>query len=100
MQNHSQIVIGPDGTVLAVSGQLPPGLIDTRLEDCVSLAPAIRAAGTTLLRELRASGNRVASQTIDLDGAEGPMRDGGSGHAQGSVQIVAIEALAIRRTAT
>ncbi len=88
MQNHSQIVIGPDGTVLAVSGQLPPGLIDTRLEDCVGLAPAVRNAGMALLHELRASGNRVASRTIDLD------------DAAASVQVVAIEALAIRRSAT
>jgi hypothetical protein len=29
---HSQIVTGPDGTVLAATGELPPGLPDARPE--------------------------------------------------------------------
>ena len=87
-KKHSQIVIGPDGTVLAASGQVPQSLIDTRLEDCASLSPAVRAAGATLLHQLRVSGTRIVSQTLDLDDPDT------------SVQIVAIEALAIRRSAT
>ena len=88
MEHQSQIVIGPDGTVLAASGQVPPDLIDTRLEHCTSLPPPVRAAGATLLNQLRGSGTRIVSQTVEFDGA-------GT-----SVQIVAIEALAIRRTPT
>jgi signal transduction histidine kinase len=87
MENHSQIVIGPDGTVLAASGDLP-GLVDVRLENCDGLSREIREAGKALLHQLRGSGNRVVSQTVALDG---------SGR---SLQLVAIEALAIRRTAT
>jgi hypothetical protein len=37
MERDSQIIIGPDGTVLAVAGSLPPGLIDAHLEDCDGL---------------------------------------------------------------
>ena len=88
MNKQSQILIGPDGTVLAASGELPSDLIDRRLDDCASLSPAVRAAGKTLVDQLRATTARIASQTVELDGA-------GS-----SVQLVAIEALAIRRTAS
>ena len=85
---RSQIVIGPDGTVLAAGGDVPPDLVDARLGDCASLAPAVRAAGSALLHKLRASGTRIVSQTVELDDADT------------SVQIVAIEALAIRRSPT
>ena len=88
MQPDSQIVIGPDGVVLAATGQLPPGLVDARLEDCEGLSREIRDAGKALLHRLRASGNRLVTQTIARDGA-------GS-----TVQLLAIEALAIRRMAT
>jgi signal transduction histidine kinase len=87
MASPSQIVIAPDGTVLAASGPLATGLVDARLEDCTRLSPVIRAVGTTLLNQLRVSGNRIVSQTVELDGDEA------------SVDVVAIEALAIRRTA-
>ena len=87
-ERASQLIIGPDGIVLAAVGQLPPGLVDRRLDDCHGLSPEIRKAGTILLEELRLSGNRVATQTMALD-AGGRM-----------VEMVAIEALAIRRTAT
>ena len=85
---HLQIVIGPDGTVLAATGELPRGLVDLRLEDCDGLSPEIRAAGMALLHQLRASSDRVVSRTIAIDAAGR------------SLQLVAIEALAIRRTAT
>ncbi len=88
MKNCSQIAIAPDGTVLAASGAVPPGLIDRRLEDCASLPPAVRAAGSALLQELRVSGTRIVSHTVEL-GGDAP-----------AVQIVAIEALGIRRSPT
>jgi signal transduction histidine kinase len=88
MEPDSQIVIGPDGTVLAATGQLPPGLVDVHLEDCEGLPREVREAGKALLDQLRHSGDRVATHAVALDG---------SGRA---VQLVAIEALAIRRTPT
>lgn len=45
MERDPQIVIGPDGMVLAALGELPPGLVDVRLEDCEGLSRAIRDAG-------------------------------------------------------
>ena len=87
MARDAQIVIGPDGTVLAATGELPPDLVDVRLEDCEGLSREIREAGKALLHELRRSTNRAATQTVAL----------GEGR---TVQLVAIEALAIRRSAT
>ena len=74
--------------VLAASGNLPSGLVDVRLEECKGLSREIRDAGKALLLRLRGSGGRVVVQTVELD------------HEGGSVQLVAIEALAVRRTAT
>jgi signal transduction histidine kinase len=88
MEPDSEIVIGPDGTVLAASGQLPSGLLDIRLEDCKGLSPEIRGAGAALLLQLRRSGNRTVSQAVALDGGAR------------TVQLIAIEALAVRRTPT
>jgi signal transduction histidine kinase len=88
MEPHSQIVIGPDGTVIAATGPLPPGLLDVRLDDCDALPREIREAGSALLRQLIHSGNRLVSRTVALEGAGQ------------SVQLVAIEALPIRREAT
>ncbi len=88
MDGDSQIVIGPRGIVLAAAGDVPPGLVDLPLEKCQGLAPEIRSAGQALLDELRRSRDRVLSRSVALD--EGRRR----------VQIIAIEALAIRRTAT
>jgi hypothetical protein len=87
MERESQIVIGPDGTILAVAGELPSGLVDVRLEECRGLSREIREAGKALVDELRHSTNRVATQTITL----------GEGR---TVQLVAIEALALRRSTT
>jgi signal transduction histidine kinase len=88
MEPVSHIIIGPDGTVLAATGQLPPGLVDVRLEDCEGLPREIGEAGKALLEQLRGSGNRAVTQTVALDGGTR------------AVQLVAIEALAIRRTPT
>jgi hypothetical protein len=55
--------------VLAAAGHVPPDLVDARLGECASLAPAVRAAGSALLQELRASGTRIVSQTVELDDA-------------------------------
>jgi signal transduction histidine kinase len=87
MERDTQIVIAPDGTVLAATGELSAALLDVRLEDCEGLSREIREAGKALLLELRRSANRVAIQTVAL----------GEGR---TVQLVAIEALAIRRSAT
>jgi hypothetical protein len=43
------IVIGPDGTVIAATGDLPAGLVDVPLEKCEALSPAIRETGIELL---------------------------------------------------
>jgi signal transduction histidine kinase len=83
-----QIVIGPDGTVIAASGDLPPGIVDVRLENCNALPRAVREAGQALLQQLIRSGNRVESQIVTFDDAER------------SLQLVALEAMPIRRTAT
>ena len=88
MDRESQIVIGPDGTVLAATGELPAGLVDASLEDCEDLSREVRDAGRALLLRLRRSGSRVLTRSVALD-------DRGR-----SVQLVAIEALAIRRVAT
>ena len=53
MERDSQIVIGPDGIVLAATGELPPGLVDVHLEHCEALAREIRDAGQALLYQLR-----------------------------------------------
>jgi two-component system, NtrC family, sensor histidine kinase KinB len=87
VENQSQIVIGPDGVVLAATGA-PPGIVDLHLEDCNDLAPEIRDAGKALVQELRGSAGRVVGRTVTLEGSAR------------SVQLVAIEALAIRRIAT
>src|SRR3984885_1203846 len=88
MERDAQIVIGPDGTVLAATSPLPSDLVGVHLEDCKGLARDVRDAGKALLDQLRRSPNRALIQRIALE-------DGG-----GSVRLVAIEALAIRRTAT
>jgi signal transduction histidine kinase len=88
MEHDAQIVIGPDGTVLAATGPLPPGLVDLRLEDCDVLSHEVRETGKALLYELRGSRNRVASRTVALEG---------TGR---SLQLIAIEALAVRRRTT
>jgi hypothetical protein len=59
MEFDAQLVIGPDGIVLAAAGELPPGLVDARLEDCVGLSREIREAGKALLHQLSRSGTGV-----------------------------------------
>lgn len=84
----SQLVIGGDGTVLVATGQLPSGLVDIHLDECENLSPEIREAGHTLLHQLRQSGTRAVTQVIPV------------GPGDRAVQLVAIDALAIRRSAT
>jgi signal transduction histidine kinase len=88
MEHDARIVIGPDGTVLAATGTLPPGLVDLRLEDCDVLSREIRETGKALLYELAGSRTRVASRTVPFDG---------TGR---SLQLIAIEAVAVRGTIT
>ena len=88
MDRDSQIVIGSDGTVLAATDDLPPGLVDVSLEHCTTLSREVRDAGKALLSQLRRSGGRVLSGSLALDGGSR------------SVHLVAVEALAVRRTAT
>ena len=83
-----QIVIGPDGTVLAVSGPLLPALVDSRLDDCAGVSRSIREAGQAVLDRLRTSGARVASMIVEADDTGSP------------VQLIAIEAVGLRRSAT
>jgi signal transduction histidine kinase len=84
----SHIIIGPDGTVLAATGRVSPAIVDARLEECSDLAPEIREAGAALVKQLRSLGTRAAIHNVVLDGGAR------------AVQLVAIEALVIRRTPT
>ncbi len=88
MNRDTQIVIGPDGTVLGATGAFSPDLIDVRLEECEALPRAVKDAGKELLVELRSGRSQVATRNVMLDGEDR------------RVQLVAIEALAIRRAAT
>jgi signal transduction histidine kinase len=88
MVRDAQIVIGPDGTVLAASGELPPGLVDVRLDECAALPRQLRDAGQSLLQELHGAPGRVVSRDVTL-----------ATDAR-SVQLVAVEALAVRRRPT
>jgi signal transduction histidine kinase len=88
MEPESRIVLGADGTVQAASGSLASGLVDRRLEQCDGLPLEVLESGRALLRQLHAGGKRVEFQTVALDGGNR------------TVQLVAIEALAIRRAAT
>ena len=88
MEPDSLIIIGLEGTVLAATGQLPSGLLDVRLQDCGELPVEIREAGAALVQQLRSDGNRVAVRNVALDGGAR------------TVQLVALEALAVRRTPT
>jgi signal transduction histidine kinase len=88
MNRDTQIVIGPDGTVLGATGELAPGLIDVRLEACQGLPREVRDAGMALLLQLRQSTSRVVSRDVQVE--NGDRR----------VQLIAVDALVIRRIAT
>ena len=88
MDDQPRILIGSDGSVLAATGDVPPGLVDARLEDCDALTHEVREVGKALLDELRRCGQRFVSRTVPADG---------SGR---SLQLLAVEALAIRRSPT
>jgi len=68
MEHDSQIIIAPDGTVLAATDSLPPGLVDARLEDRDGLwdgSPRGVASAITLTQEVAATG----SMKLGMNGA-------------------------------
>jgi signal transduction histidine kinase len=83
----STLVIGADGRVIAAGGHLSDALADRLLEDCAELPEAVRRAGAALVARLRAPGQRPHIDIVAAAGAE-------------TVVLVAIEAVAIRRTPT
>ena len=84
----AQIVIGPDGTVLAASGGVPKLISSTRASRTARNSHAESATRGRLSYRLPQAPGRVAREDVTLD-------DGGS-----LVQLLAIEACAIRRRAT
>jgi signal transduction histidine kinase len=88
MEIESQIVMGPDGTVLAATGGALVNPGGVRLQDWGEVSRDLREAGQALVRELHSSGRSVAAATV-------PMSPG-----RGAVQLLAIEALLIRREPT
>jgi hypothetical protein len=69
MTGVTQIVLGPDGVVLAASGELSTGCIDRRLEECDGLPSDVRQLGDALLRQLRRSPDRLVSASASVDAA-------------------------------
>jgi signal transduction histidine kinase len=82
-----QIVVGPDGTVLGTVGHTPVRAGDV-IQDADPVDRALREAGGALVRELRASGRSIAAAAVGTDSA-------GS-----AIQLLAIEALPVRRAPT
>jgi hypothetical protein len=87
MGPDSHIVIGSDGTVLAAASQLTSDLVDVRLEDCEGLPPEIREAGTALLHHLRRSGDRIAIDSLVLDGGARTVRSGSRRMPGGTIHV-------------
>ena len=87
-ERDAQIIIGPDGSVLAARGRSFPNLAHSRLEDCPGLPPAVLHAARDLLERLHRSTTRGAIQTV--------LPDTGSG----AVQLIALDALPVRREKT
>jgi signal transduction histidine kinase len=87
MTTTRTLVFGPGGVILAVEG-LPSHLVDCPLATCAELPPAVRDRALALLEELRVAGGRMATATAISDGGAGP------------VELVAVEAMPLRRTAT
>lgn len=88
MQRETRIVIGADGTVLDAAGDVPPGILGQRLEHCDDLPREVRGAGKALLRQLRGSSKCIVTDDVALN------------EGRGSAQLIAIEALFVRRTST
>jgi signal transduction histidine kinase len=86
MSNRSTVVVGLDGVVLGTTGTLPPGLAGIPLGSCSVLPPVVRDAGTALVNDLRRSAGGARMRTIDAEGQ--------------SIDLVAVEALALRRAPT
>jgi signal transduction histidine kinase len=84
---ETEVVIGSDGTVLAVRGDLPSTIVDRHVGECEGLAVAIRDAGRALLQQLHRSGARVAVEKVRLGGGL-------------TVRLTAVEALVMRRAPT
>ena len=74
MEPDSHIIIGPDGRVLAATGQVPPALLDARLEDFGDLSPEIREAAAALVEQLRSLGSRAAIRNVVIAGRRRPAR--------------------------
>jgi signal transduction histidine kinase len=85
-EQGAHVIIGGDGTVLAVSGSLPTSLVDMRLEHCRELPDDVREAGTELIQQSRRSDGRAATRSFV--------------YANERLQLIAIEAVPMRRTET
>src|SRR5712692_3605244 len=88
MEIESQIVMGSDGTGLATMGGdlVNPGAV--RLQDCGEVSRELREAGQALVKALHSSGQSVIAATVSMSSS------------RSAVQLLAIEALPIRREAT
>jgi signal transduction histidine kinase len=87
MTSISTIVIGPDGRVIAVGGDLPDGLADRLLADCVELPIPVRDAGARLVAERDTAGPGPRARIVGLGDSTG-------------IAVIVLEAVAIRREAT
>jgi signal transduction histidine kinase len=84
MADNPLIVLGSDGTVLAVSSSLPVTMIDRPLDQCEGLPRDVQDAAHGLLKRFQQSPVRSLTEEVAWDGRR--------------VALMAIGALAIRRT--
>lgn len=83
----SQVVLTADGSVLAVSGGAPEGWVGTRIAERQDLPSEVREGAQALLRALHRSARPLCTVTV-------PDPTGGS------LQLLAVDAIPLRRTAT
>jgi signal transduction histidine kinase len=89
VQPASIILIGPDGVVIAATWPRRDEVLDRHLASCSDVPFAIREAGELALRALQCgSANRCAVQVATLEGGAGV------------VQVIAVEAVGLRRQPT
>lgn len=81
---HIHIIIGSDGTVLGSSECFYTALTHAHVSDCVDLPEAVREAAAAALQELHDQSRRCSSRTATI-GVD-------------AVDVIAVEAIAIRRT--